>query len=187
MLSPFTRIVLCGLNVDSFLGQPGGSGARCRFIHQQTPLDFSNLELGGRRVLCWASLQRRVAKYACDRKRVISWAQPKPRLPLASLRQLASRASLEVQEPFGIHRTAPPLGPGLLSFRFSSANLTAPSWGPPGSRMYRQFGLQLPCLPPFPHLLCPCPLSPPAQLPCPLALLLLSCALGGGRQGGAVL
>lgn len=132
--------------------------------------------------MCRASLERRMAKYACDRERVISWAQPKPMLPLASLRQLASRASLEVQEPFRIHRTPPPLGPGLLGFRFSSVDWTAPSWGPPGSRLYSQFGRRLICPPHAPPVsfvttsTAPLPLGIAAALGCP--------CLGGGAGGG---
>jgi hypothetical protein len=54
-----------------------------------------------------------------DYVRMISWAPPKPRLPLAALSQLAGSACLEILQTFGIHWTLPPLGPGLLSFRFS--------------------------------------------------------------------
>lgn len=74
-----------------------------------------NLEQGSQRVLCWAFLERRVAKRVRDGVSVISWARPKPLLPLAPLRQLAGCASLEVLQPFGARRTPPPLGPACAS------------------------------------------------------------------------
>lgn len=88
------------LNADSLLGQPGGSDARS--FRPSADSSSRDLEVGGQRVSCRPSLGRCVAKDACDRERAISWAQPKPMLPPASLRQLATRASLEVREPFGI-------------------------------------------------------------------------------------
>ena len=135
------------------------------FISPISSPSLRNLELGGQRVSCWASLERHVAKYACDSVRVISWAQPKPMLPLASSRQLAARASLEVLQPFGIHGTPPPLGPELLSLRFSSANPTGHPGGllaPDVQSVWAAAPLPLP-----PHLTLSPPLSP-ASLHLPL-------------------